>query len=325
MHHFDLLQLRKGANKRRHSLIHAGTMSIQDEIFQALQKDEQLVIVVNNLSEGLERHYVTHTRTTRDQGKHTKDLLQNLSDTIMDLTDAVKALKEDFNTEQNKNRKLETTVTDLSNKIDEQNVTINGLIKGEVSLTDTTGIQEKLKEVIADSLKNLSNTVVEQGNRNVTFTQVVLINTKEVIKELSDMVIVQSERNVRATQTVGNSTSQLGGRMVSLQGRILNKVMDPEDQPQTQNVQRQANATPNSTANAENDEVIIMSQPTTNYNPTQADNFLDPGEVPPSTKGQNPRPQSYSDKAKKNLPQLPVVGANQKGKYHQRQKKSWPL
>ena len=83
---------------------------------------------------------------------------------------------------------------------------INGLIKGEISLTDTTGIQEKLKDVITDTLKDLSNTVVEQGNRSVTTTQSVLINTKEVIKELSETVIVQSERNVKATQYVGSST-----------------------------------------------------------------------------------------------------------------------
>ena len=91
-------------------------MSIQDEIFRALPKDEQLMTVVNNLSEGLERHYITHTRTMRDQGKDSKTLLQNLSDTIMDLTDEVEGLKEDFNSEQNKNRKLETVVTNLSYK-----------------------------------------------------------------------------------------------------------------------------------------------------------------------------------------------------------------
>ena len=98
-------KVRKGANKRCHSLTDAGTMSIQDEIFRALPKDEQLMTVVNNLSEGLERHYITHTRTMRDRVKDTKTLLQNLSDTIMDLTDEVKGLKEDFNSQQNKNLK----------------------------------------------------------------------------------------------------------------------------------------------------------------------------------------------------------------------------
>ena len=69
----------------------------------------------------------------------------------------------------------------------------------------------------------------------------------------------------------------------------------------------------------ENEEVIIISRPSTNYNPTQADDFLDPKEpreVPSSSKGPNSRPQSYSDKEKENLPQVPVGGANQKVKYY---------
>ena len=310
-------KFRRGTNKRRHLLTGAGTVSIQDEIFQALPKDKQLVIVVNNLSDGLERYCVSHTRTIRDQGKDTRTLLENLLDTIMDLTDEVKGLKEDFNTEQNKNRKLETIVTNLSNKIEEQKVTIKGLIQGKVSLTDTTGIQEKLKDVIKETLKDLSNTVVEQGSRSVTTTQSILTNRKEVIKELSDTVIVQSERNVKVTQSVGSSTTQLSGRMVSLQGKILNKVTNPEDQPQMQNEQRQINAISSGTAISTDvviEEVNIMSHPNTNYNPTQTNNFLDPKEVP--AKGPKSGSQSYASKTKKNLPQVPVRGATQKVPYH---------
>ena len=74
-------KFRRGANKCRHSLTGAGTMSIQDEIFQALPKDEQLVIVVNNLSDGLVRYCVSHTRAIRDQGKDTRILLENQTST----------------------------------------------------------------------------------------------------------------------------------------------------------------------------------------------------------------------------------------------------
>ena len=111
--------------------------------------------------------------------------------------------------------------------------------------------------------------MVEQGNRSVTTTQSILTNMKEVTKELSDTVIVQSERNVKATPSVSSSMTQLGGRMVSLQGKILNKVTNPEDQPQMlpQNEQRQVNAVPSGNAintDAVIEEVNNMSHPNTN-------------------------------------------------------------
>ena len=105
--------------------------------------------------------------------------------------------------------------------------------------------------------------------------------------------------------------------MVSLQGKILNKVTNPEDQPQMQNKQRQVNAIPSGTAISTDvviEEVNIMSHPNTNYNPTQTNNFLDPKEVP--AKGPKSGSQSYASKTKKNLPQVPVRGATQKVPYH---------
>ena len=66
---------------------------------------------------------------------------------------------------------LVTAVKTLSTKVKEQHTTIRGLITGKIDLKDTTGIQQKIKEVMEEHSKSLSDTVVKQAERNVSVTQ----------------------------------------------------------------------------------------------------------------------------------------------------------
>ena len=66
---------------------------------------------------------------------------------------------------------LVTAVKTLSTRVEEQHTTIRGLITGKVDLKDTTGIQQKIKEVMEEHLNSLSDTVVKQSERNVNVTQ----------------------------------------------------------------------------------------------------------------------------------------------------------
>ena len=66
---------------------------------------------------------------------------------------------------------LVTAVKILSTKVEEQHTTIRGLITGKVDLKDKTGIQQKIKEVMEEHSKSLSDTVVKQAERNVSVTQ----------------------------------------------------------------------------------------------------------------------------------------------------------
>ena len=66
---------------------------------------------------------------------------------------------------------LVTAVKTLSTRVEEQHTTIRGLITGKVDLKDTTGIQQKIKEVMEEHLNSLSDTVVKQSERNLNITQ----------------------------------------------------------------------------------------------------------------------------------------------------------
>ena len=60
-------KIRRGTNKRRHALNQSGQpLSIQDEIFATKSTEEQFVIVVNNLSDGLERHCMSQSKKLRN-------------------------------------------------------------------------------------------------------------------------------------------------------------------------------------------------------------------------------------------------------------------
>ena len=50
---------------------------------------------------------------------------------------------------------LVTAVKTLSTRVEEQHTTIRGLITGKVDLKDTTGIQQKIKEVMEEHSKSL--------------------------------------------------------------------------------------------------------------------------------------------------------------------------
>ena len=167
----------RGTNKRRHSL------SGVDGQF------EQLVIVVNSLSDCMEDHCNSQAEQTRTHNRKTRGSLDYLTNEIMNLKDVV---------------------LNLSQQVEDQKTTIKGLIVGEVSLTDTTGIQEKLKEVIQGELKVLKDTVEEQGDKSVKITQTSADSASQLGAEILNQVTKRQETVPQTmTDEVGGNTNMM--------------------------------------------------------------------------------------------------------------------
>ena len=168
--------------RRRHSL--DDEISIRVEIFENKSFEEQTVIVVNNLSAEIDKtrsSYLKESKAVRGEIKSLDadigneiEKITKLENTVTNMTNKIKALEAtiaELKTES-KNGKdsvhdLVTAVKTLSTRVEEQNTTIKGLITGKVDLKDTTGIQQKIDEVMKEHLKSLSDTVVKQAERNV--------------------------------------------------------------------------------------------------------------------------------------------------------------
>ena len=174
------------AKRRRHSL--DDEISIRDEIFENKSFEEQTVIVVNNLSAEIDKTRSSCLKESKAARGEIKSLgadigneiekITKLENTVTNMTNKIEALETtiaELKTES-KNGKdsvhdLVTAVKTLSTKVEEQHTMIRGLITGKIDLKDTTGIQQKIKEVMEEHSKSLSDTVVKQAERNVSVTQ----------------------------------------------------------------------------------------------------------------------------------------------------------
>ena len=190
----------RGSNKRRHSF------SGVDGQF------EQLVLVVNSLSDCM-GDYTKVMEKTRTQNikriieeKKTRSNLEDLINEILNLKDVV---------------------VNLSQQVDEQKTTIKGLIVGDVSLKDTTGIQEKLKEVMQEELKALKDTVEEQGEKSAKITQKTADSASQLRTEILNQV-TKSQEVVPQTMTDEVNLNMLQNaleenRMMSTQSNQFNQ------------------------------------------------------------------------------------------------------
>ena len=185
-HATTITKRQQQVTRRRHSL--DDEFSIRDEIFENKSFDEQMVIVVNNLSAEIDKtrsSYLKESKAVRGEIKSLDadigteiEKITKLENTVTNMAnkiDVLNATIAELKTES-KNRKdsvhdLVTAVKTLSTMVEEQNTTIKGLITGKVDLKDTTGIQQKINEVMKEHLKSLSETVVKQAERNVSVTQ----------------------------------------------------------------------------------------------------------------------------------------------------------
>ena len=132
-------------------------------------KDERLVVTINNLADTLESHCETQFEQIRDQHHNIKENMNQFIEVIKNLMDTVRVMGE---------------------RVDEQNKTIKGLITGKVTITDTRDVQEKLKEVIQEELKDLKDTVVAHGENNATLTQTVNTTVNSTAK-LGGQILIQ--------------------------------------------------------------------------------------------------------------------------------------
>ena len=169
--------------RRRQSL--DDERSIREEIFQSKSFEEQTIIVVNNLSaeivktskairgeiKSLDTVAVTENEKTTEKITKLENTVTNMATKIELLNETIAELRTDSRNGNENVHDLVTAVKALSTKVEEQNTTINGLITGKVDLKDTTGIQNKIEEVMKEHLKSLSETVVKQAERGVKVTQ----------------------------------------------------------------------------------------------------------------------------------------------------------
>ena len=172
--------------RRRHSL--DDDVSIRDEIFEKKSFEEQTIIVVNNLSAEIDKtrsSYIKESKAVRGEIKaldtdigREVEKITNLETTVTNMTNKIEEMKTTIADLKNESKNGKESVHDLvsavkalSTRVEEQHTTIRGLISGEVDLKDTTGIQEKIREVMEKHLKSLSDTVVKQSERNVNVTQ----------------------------------------------------------------------------------------------------------------------------------------------------------
>ena len=172
--------------RRRQSL--DDEQSIRDEIFDNKSFEEQTIIVVNNLSAEISKQrnsYLKETKAIKDEIKSLDtdvgteiDKIIELENTVTNMAKKIETLNTTITEMRTESKNgndnvhdLVTAVRTLSTKVEEQNITINGLITGKIDLKDTTGIQNKIDEVMKEHLKSLSETVVKQAERGVRVTQ----------------------------------------------------------------------------------------------------------------------------------------------------------
>ena len=187
-HATTITKRQQQVTRRRHSL--DDEFSIRDEIFENKSFEEQTVIVVNNLSAEIDKtrsSYLKESKAVRgeiksldaDIGNEIKKITK-LENTVTNMTNKIEALEAtiaELKTESRNGKDsvhdLVTAVKTLSTRVEEQHTTIRGLITGKVDLKDTTGIQQKIKEVMEEHLNSLSDTVVKQSERNVNVLDII--------------------------------------------------------------------------------------------------------------------------------------------------------
>ena len=212
--------------RRRHSL--DDELSIRDEIFENKSFEEQTVIVVNNLSAEIDKtrsSYIKESKAVRGEIKSLDAGIGTETEKIIKLENTVTHMAnkiEEFNatiTELKRNQKMGrivsmTAVKTLSTMVEDQNTTIKGLITGKVELKDSTGIQQKISEVMKEHLKSLSETVVKQAERNASVTE----NKCNDIFTVANKLLNGQEKALKTQDSAAKANQET----ITIDGEILN-------------------------------------------------------------------------------------------------------
>ena len=161
-------------------------------------REDVLVTSINNLADAL----TTNGETQFEQSKkHHKNLKTDMHSFINVLNDLITVVK-----------KLEYKVVEQNETIKEQNETIKGLCTGNVTLTDTRGLQDKIKEVVREELRDLKDTTKNQGPETITFNASMMptsaSNSKtKTTPEVPEMITTMTQDGIMSTPAQINNTS----------------------------------------------------------------------------------------------------------------------